>query len=285
MSEQPTPQLRAAAERLFEAARAERPQAALGRRLDLLTPTQETPQRSTLLGAALCSRMGRRGVSALALCATAAALIMGTAGLVRTLGRGEPIRISAEQGAVPRAVSPVPPPEELASPETERAASEAAPRAAKEPSAGAPRPAAAQRSHALDRRRSTGTSSVPPHASAAALPAPAVEDSHRDAPAATPSAPRPPSLRAELEWLENARAELRAGHAQRALDLLERPGSDRTETGLDAEATVLRIEALSALGRDPEASELAAHFVQDHPTSALGDRARSFIRSAPRPAE
>jgi hypothetical protein len=231
MSEQPTPELRAVAERLFEAARAERPRVALGRRLDRLTPRREAPQKSGLLGAATRWRTGRRGASVLALGAAAAALIVVGPKLVQSWGDDEPIRISAEHGAAPRAAPSGPTVDVPPRPEREEAASEALPHAAEQPSAGTPRPPAAQRSRGLDRRRSTRISSPLSHASAVDLPAPAVGDPRRDAPETSAPAPPPSSLRAELEWLENARAELRAGHAQRAPDLLERPGHSRRKAG------------------------------------------------------
>jgi hypothetical protein len=279
MSEPPTPELRAVAERLFDAARAERPQPVLGRRLDLLASTHETPLSDALHGGATRLRSRGRGASGLALCAAAATLILGVWSHLRTSRVGDPIRISAEHGTAPRTPSSVARPGAPAQPEVEekaqakleeiskveRGASQALPRAAAAPSARTARPPAVRRSHEPEHRRATPTLSRTPQASAAA--------------------PPPSSLRAELEGLESARAELRAGHAERALDLLERRASERTENGLDAEATVLHIEALAALGREPDASELAARFVHDHPTSALADRARSFIRGTPGPAQ
>jgi len=80
--------------------------------------------------------------------------------------------------------------------------------------------------------------------------------------------------------LKDARASLRSGHARRALDLLERHARERAGSSIEAEATLLRIEALSALGRTRDASQLATRFVRANPNSALGDRARSFIESA-----
>jgi hypothetical protein len=95
------------------------------------------------------------------------------------------------------------------------------------------------------------------------------------------AAPRSLSLRDELQLLGQARARLRAGEARLALELLERHTRERDNGGLDAEATLLRIETYAALGRADEASALATRFVSENPDSALGDRARSFIRSMP----
>lgn len=89
------------------------------------------------------------------------------------------------------------------------------------------------------------------------------------------------SLREELQLLGQARARLRASEALQALELLDRHARERDNRGLDAEATLLRIETYAALGRSDDASALATRFLRDNPNSALGDRARSFIGSAP----
>ena len=92
------------------------------------------------------------------------------------------------------------------------------------------------------------------------------------------------TLLAELDLLKRARTALRSGDGGQALELLGQRAREHTGNGLDAEATLLRIEALAALGRQGEASELATRFVRENPNSALGDRAKSFIRATvPRP--
>lgn len=88
------------------------------------------------------------------------------------------------------------------------------------------------------------------------------------------------TLLGELELLKRARAALRSGDGGQALELLDLHARERANNGLEAEATLLRIEALAALGRHGDASALAARFVRDNPNSALGDRAKSFIRAA-----
>jgi outer membrane protein assembly factor BamD (BamD/ComL family) len=80
--------------------------------------------------------------------------------------------------------------------------------------------------------------------------------------------------------LKRARAALRAGEAGRAIALLDDHSRQRSSSALEAEATLLRIEALAQLGSRREASELAARFLRAYPNSALADRARSFTRSA-----
>jgi len=76
----------------------------------------------------------------------------------------------------------------------------------------------------------------------------------------------------ETEPSMTARAALRSGDAGQALELLD--SRERTGNELEAEATLLRSEALAALVRQGEASELAARFVRDNPNSALDDRAK-----------
>jgi hypothetical protein len=85
------------------------------------------------------------------------------------------------------------------------------------------------------------------------------------------------ALADELALLEQARAALRSRDARRSLELLDRHAAAHTGNGLLAEATLLRIESLAAIGRHGEASDLAARFVRDNPHSALSDRAKSFI--------
>jgi len=93
-----------------------------------------------------------------------------------------------------------------------------------------------------------------------------------------PSARRPAaSLSEELELLEHARTALANGSAGRALELLRRYEVTLRGTRLRAEATMLRIEALSATGRANEAARLALAFVEENPGSPIADRARSFV--------
>jgi outer membrane protein assembly factor BamD (BamD/ComL family) len=89
------------------------------------------------------------------------------------------------------------------------------------------------------------------------------------------------TLLAEIELLKRARTVLRSGDAAQAIELLTRHARERTGNGLEAEATLLRIEALAALGQHADASELATRFVHENPNSALGDRAKRFIRATP----
>ncbi|MET0413845.1 MAG: hypothetical protein ABW217_21225 [Polyangiaceae bacterium] len=95
-----------------------------------------------------------------------------------------------------------------------------------------------------------------------------------------PPAPRL-TLLDEIELLKRARSAQRAGEGARALALLDRYERERAGESLIAEATLLRIEVLAALGRKAAASELAQRFVRDNPNHALSDRARSFIGGTP----
>ncbi|HYO96322.1 MAG TPA: hypothetical protein VER33_17510 [Polyangiaceae bacterium] len=93
------------------------------------------------------------------------------------------------------------------------------------------------------------------------------------------------TLSDELELLKLAERSLAAGDARGALGALDR--YDRALRGqkLQAEAQVLRMEALSAAGQHAAAAELAQRFVQRNPTSPLVDRARSFTQTLnPSPA-
>jgi hypothetical protein len=96
----------------------------------------------------------------------------------------------------------------------------------------------------------------------------------QSAPKAVPHA----TLAEELEWLTRVRALLRSGDSGGALLLLDAYTSELGGSDLNAEASVLRMEALSAAGRHDEAAALAERFVADNPNSPLVDRALSFFR-------
>ncbi len=96
------------------------------------------------------------------------------------------------------------------------------------------------------------------------------------APAPVRSAPV--SLSDELDALKVASSALAAGDSSGALAALDR--YDRVLKGkkMRAEATLLRIEALSRSGQVGAASALAQQFVDKNPESPLVDRARSFVK-------
>ena len=93
-----------------------------------------------------------------------------------------------------------------------------------------------------------------------------------------PSHSAPVTLSDELGALKVASAELNAGDASTALSALDRYEHTLKGTQLRAEATLLRIQALSKAGRAGPASALAERFVTQNPDSPLVDRARSFIQ-------
>jgi hypothetical protein len=92
-----------------------------------------------------------------------------------------------------------------------------------------------------------------------------------------PLPPAPPSLSDELSALKVASSALGADDPTAALAALDR--YDRVLKGqkLRAEATLLKIEALSRAGQVQAASALAQRFVDQNPGSPLVDRARSFV--------
>jgi hypothetical protein len=92
----------------------------------------------------------------------------------------------------------------------------------------------------------------------------------------TPSA-QPATLADELAALKRAESALSSGDATSALAELDH--YDRVLRGkqMRAEATLLRMEALSQAGRAAAAEALAERFVRDNPESPLVDRARTFL--------
>jgi hypothetical protein len=106
---------------------------------------------------------------------------------------------------------------------------------------------------------------VPP---ASATPDPRHSDAIREA--------TPPSLSDEISMLDRARVALATDPAK-SLEILDDYDQVLHGTRLVAEASLLRIEALARAGRQAAASDLAKHFVDANPGSALAERARAFI--------
>jgi hypothetical protein len=102
------------------------------------------------------------------------------------------------------------------------------------------------------------------------------EDSAPDGPRGAPK--RPPSLGAEVELLERARAALANNDPRRALRELDAYAKTLRGTRLRDEATLLRIDALARSGQHDAAQALARRFVDQHPDSPLADRARMLTR-------
>lgn len=290
MTDELPPELEELKQRLFAAGRAERPEPALGRRLLMIEPRSigsgEAPPAAELASSGARRRVvaGSRWGQWVAL----AALLAGATGLwleLRTPTRA--LSISAEKiGAV--AASSKPEQRELA----ERASIDPAPPppavattsdSASEVVVQAPRPRPAR---ALE-RKALPPSAPPPVPEAAITPerSDEVEPAPTVAPVATAEPPRAPALTLleEIELLKRARSAQRAGDGPGALVLLDRHQRERAGDSLIAEATLLRIEVLAALGRRATASELAQRFVRDNPNHALSDRARSFITGATPP--
>jgi len=120
---------------------------------------------------------------------------------------------------------------------------------------------------------------VRPAPSAAEAPPSPVSSAPRAPAPPTPShAPTPVTLADELDALKGASAALNAGDAAGALRALDRYEHSLKGTQLRAEATLLRIQALSKAGQAGAASALAERFVAHNPDSPLVDRARSFMQ-------
>jgi hypothetical protein len=98
-------------------------------------------------------------------------------------------------------------------------------------------------------------------------------------PTAAPAAA--PTLANELGMLRQIRQALRGNDGAAALALLERYDTGEYGKSLSLEASVLRVEALDAVGRRAEAQALARRFVRENPDSPLAERAQSFISADP----
>jgi hypothetical protein len=112
------------------------------------------------------------------------------------------------------------------------------------------------------------------------------------APAPAPSANSKPTpqvrvistLESELAALDRVRAELSRGNMTAALAELDQYDRQFRRGGsLGAEATRLRLEALSKAGRASEARDLASRFIASDPDNPLVDRARAYLQEAPVP--
>jgi len=284
----------ALAEQLFAAAREERPDRELSARVE----------RATVSGAdAMTSSGGRarerqlarvhrplllRGLLAAIVCGGLAALVLlprtrdavlisaerapGAIAKPATLQSAEAVageerarhEISSPREALPAAVEPgeiqrsLPGTPAASAPETHNPRTDSAPRSAVTT---APAPA-----RDVPRRAARPTT--------AAQPTPA--DERAAAPASTPT------LSNELGALKQIRQALRNGDGGAALVLLDRYDGGEYGSSLALEASVLRVEALDAVGRRAEAEALARRFVRDNPDSPLAERAQRFIdRTAP----
>ncbi len=95
----------------------------------------------------------------------------------------------------------------------------------------------------------------------------------------TPPPASAPTLATELGLIRQIRQALRSNDAAAALALLDRYDTGEYGKRLSLEASVLRVEALDAVGRRAEAEALARRFVRENADSPLAERAQSFIPS------
>lgn len=242
-----TPEPPQFAKQLFDAARVERP------RVDLHAQIRAAARDST-------SARGAKKVPfeftwlLVALCGAgiAAAWFLDTGALLR------PTRISLRPDL---AVSHVPP----------------------QPAQSPPRSSAAPRLSELAQPAPFQTQALP-------TPAPRNRDAAVPVPASSPpngSKVVPLTLPQELSLLGEVRRALHDKDHERALGVLDRYRSAGTESGapgqLQAEALILRMEALSQAGQDQQAEGLAREFVRNNPTSPLIDTAQRFFGKTPNP--
>jgi hypothetical protein len=84
------------------------------------------------------------------------------------------------------------------------------------------------------------------------------------------------TLEEEIAMLDGARLELASDKPESALSLLDQ--YDRVSGGhLTAEATLLRIQALSSSGRSSLASSLARRFIDSDPQHPLAEQAQDYV--------
>jgi hypothetical protein len=140
--------------------------------------------------------------------------------------------------------------------------------------------------------REARTPASPPGASPPSGPPPLASTPKPQTPAATPPEgparaavdPSANTLASELALVKQVRSALRGHDGATALTLLDRYDTGAHGRALAVEATLLRVEALDAVGRRAEASALARRFVAENPDSPLAERAQSFIVDGSAPA-
>jgi len=99
-------------------------------------------------------------------------------------------------------------------------------------------------------------------------------------PPRAPSPARSSTFSDELGVIKQIRQALRGNDGPGALALLDRYDGGEYGKSLSLEASVLRLEALDAVGRRSEAEVLARRFVRENPDSPLAERAQRFIDRA-----
>lgn len=99
----------------------------------------------------------------------------------------------------------------------------------------------------------------------------------KDAPAPAPNAPKPQgSLADEVAQLQKAKLALKSGNPSQALAELATYSQRFPRPMLGAEASVVRIEALSASGDAARAKSLAESFLAKNPNSPYATRLRNL---------
>lgn len=87
----------------------------------------------------------------------------------------------------------------------------------------------------------------------------------------------PPTLRQEIEILDEARAFLSGGDAVAALQKLDDYDRKLRGVRMNDEAILLRISALSRVGRYAESRAFALRFIEQNPNSPLVERAQQLL--------
>ena len=88
---------------------------------------------------------------------------------------------------------------------------------------------------------------------------------------------RASQLALEVQLLDQARRELRAGDPAAALSTLDRRERDIALRALEPEAVVVRVEALLAAGQRERAARLAEQAITRNPTGAAAERLRRVL--------
>jgi hypothetical protein len=266
-------------QRLFQAAREERPDAALHERVrELANAARASSVAPPVSGARAATRWGARParlwLAAGALSAAAALWLLVGEGLgERTLERETEVLISAEARPPVVGVERLPVTEVTMLPTTPTRVPSASPPSS-EPAAALSAPSAPS----APVRAAAPRAAVPRATTASPRAAAPLSQTHVQAPEAPPAKPsasaRSAPLAQQLELLKQARSLLRSGQPTEALTVLDRYESELGGTDLRDEAALLRIEALAAQGRAADAEALARRFVVEHPDSPLAERAQ-----------
>jgi hypothetical protein len=95
------------------------------------------------------------------------------------------------------------------------------------------------------------------------------------------SSPANPSFSAELSALDRARTAIANGEAGKALAMLDDYSSRFPRGSMGPEASVLRIEALAAMGNHSAAERVARAFLEKNPASPYAQRIKSLLAANP----